>query len=260
MKTCYKIEPLNLKSIKMEDLKVPLNNKYNEIIFNDIIKANFQLLKYNDKSLISIFKRFSEGFPINVHISPYQDKKNINNTSDENNNDSLFSYVLSKLVLEEKTQHILLPIINIDVEFSQIENILKSYPIYNEYKELIDQDKISNVFSIRTKAQWEDSEILTDYLNSNKDKVDYKVILFQLIHTLAVIQLEYSDFVHGNLKLSNILVEKQKNSKNIKYVFNDNIYEIGSDIILQPGPASLTEGVNIIFNIIKEWINVTNKN
>ena len=47
----------------------------------------------------------------------------------------------------------------------------------------------------------------------------------------------------------------------INAVKNDNIYEIGSDIILQPGPASLTEGVNIIFNIIfniiKEWINVT---
>ena len=46
----------------------------------------------------------------------------------------------------------------------------------------------------------------------------------------------------------------------INAVKNDNIYEISSDIILQPGPASLTEGVNIIFNIIKEWINVTNKN
>ena len=42
---------------------------------------------------------------------------------------------------------------------------------------------------------------------------------------------------------------------NINAVKNDNIYEISSDIILQPGPASLTEGVNIIFNIIKDWIN-----
>ena len=41
----------------------------------------------------------------------------------------------------------------------------------------------------------------------------------------------------------------------INAVKNDNVYEISSDIILQPGPASLTEGVNIIFNIIKEWIN-----
>lgn len=39
----------------------------------------------------------------------------------------------------------------------------------------------------------------------------------------------------------------------VKY---DNIYEVSSDIILQPGPASLIEGVSIIFNIIKDWINI----
>ena len=42
----------------------------------------------------------------------------------------------------------------------------------------------------------------------------------------------------------------------ISAVKNDNIYEISSDIILQPGPASLTEGVSIIFKIISDWINI----
>jgi hypothetical protein len=38
----------------------------------------------------------------------------------------LFSYILSSLVLNKKTKHILLPIMNIDLNFSELENIIKN--------------------------------------------------------------------------------------------------------------------------------------
>ena len=44
-----------------------------------------------------------------------------------NNNDALFSYILSNLVLNKKTHNILLPIINIDVNYQQIEKIIKPH-------------------------------------------------------------------------------------------------------------------------------------
>lgn len=40
---------------------------------------------------------------------------------------------------------------------------------------------------------------------------------------------------------------------NIKAIKNNEIYEIKSEIILQPGPAALTDGVDIIMNIIDNW-------
>lgn len=40
---------------------------------------------------------------------------------------------------------------------------------------------------------------------------------------------------------------------NINAIQNDEIYEIDSAIILQPGPASLTDGIDIVAKIISDW-------
>ena len=47
----------------------------------------------------------------------------------------------------------------------------------------------------------------------------------------------------------------RKDWNKINAVKNDFIYEIPSEIILQPGPASLTDGLNVIHNILKSWQN-----
>ena len=39
----------------------------------------------------------------------------------------------------------------------------------------------------------------------------------------------------------------------INAIKNNDIYEIDSSIILQPGPAALTDGLKIINNIINTW-------
>jgi hypothetical protein len=56
---------------------------------------------------------------IALYISPYEkdsdiDELNNNGVSSMNNNDALFSYILSGLVLNKDTKHIALPIINLD--------------------------------------------------------------------------------------------------------------------------------------------------
>jgi len=43
--------------------------------------------------------------------------------------------------------------------------------------------------------------------------------------------------------------------KDIDAVINDRIYEIKSEIILQPGPASVIDGLKIIHNLINDWYN-----
>ena len=40
---------------------------------------------------------------------------------------------------------------------------------------------------------------------------------------------------------------------NVPAVLNDEVYEIKSAVILQPGPAALTEGLDQLFTIIKNW-------
>ena len=45
----------------------------------------------------------------------------------------------------------------------------------------------------------------------------------------------------------------RKNWKQINAIKNNEIHEIDSSIILQPGPAALTDGLKIIENIINNW-------
>ena len=40
---------------------------------------------------------------------------------------------------------------------------------------------------------------------------------------------------------------------NVPAVLTDDVYEIKSAVILQPGPAALTEGLDQIFAITKKW-------
>lgn len=42
--------------------------------------------------------------------------------------------------------------------------------------------------------------------------------------------------------------------EHINAVKNDQIFEINSDIILQPGPASVTEGFEVIHQILEDWV------
>ena len=46
---------------------------------------------------------------------------------------------------------------------------------------------------------------------------------------------------------------KQKKLNSIVAIRNNEIHEIDSSIILQPGPAALTDGLMIINKIIKNW-------
>ena len=45
----------------------------------------------------------------------------------------------------------------------------------------------------------------------------------------------------------------RENWQNINAVKNDFIFEIKSSIILKPGPAALTDGIQAFADIIKKW-------
>lgn len=48
-------------------------------------------------------------------------------------------------------------------------------------------------------------------------------------------------------------VGERKGWANVPAVVNDNVYEVKSAVILQPGPAALTEGLDQIYKILSSW-------
>lgn len=124
------MDKITLGKIELDEIKLIDENEINECIDELINKGKFTYLNYNKKDLLIYFIRYSDSFPITVKIGTYNG--DINELNNFSNNDALFSYLFSHLVLTKKTKHILLPIVNLDVPFTKIENLIKKleYMIY----------------------------------------------------------------------------------------------------------------------------------
>ncbi len=225
----------NPENIDINDIKIKFEGENYDDIITELFSGKFKKIDFIKDTLI--LKRYTdEGYSISLYISPYDNDKQIelfNNDgiSSMNNNDSLFSYLLSNLVLNKQTKHIALPIINVDVKFIQMSDIFKPYnEIYNNYKTLIENEEISNILSVRVRENFFKSITLTEYIKS--PNCNYKVLLFQIIHTLAVLQNKYPGFRHNLLEPSNIFVYLRKENDNVdKYVFDDEEYYIKNNNI-----------------------------
>lgn len=135
----YTVEPIVLGQISLDDIKMTSDDFMKE----EILSGRFKLIEYNDMMHQIIFKKYSNTLPVTVKVSFYNDKAaNINKFDNTVNNDSLFSYLLSSLVLNHKTRHILLPIVNIDAKFSDVEKYIKGEPFYNKIKDNINNNII----------------------------------------------------------------------------------------------------------------------
>lgn len=231
IKNNYKINNLDLGKINLDDIKFKYidSDNYNDMLTETFL-GKFTLIKFDNDNLSTILKKFSEDLSVFLTITPYKNKKNIESLEDSNNLESLFSYILSELVINKKTKHILLPILNIDAEFQQISDVLKNYDSFNDYSTAIQDNKISNIFSVSIKENFFKGMFLDKYLENHECKL--KHLLFQVIHTLAIIQDKFKGFRHNKLNHNNIYayVKKDVNNSNT-YEFNNKKYYLsGSDL------------------------------
>ncbi len=209
--------------ISIDDIKIKYEGDKYEDILAELFSSKFKMIDYNINTNNLILKRYSDGLSISLFISPYDFNDNLEELNNPNNNDCLFSYILSSLVLSRKTKHIALPIINIDVKFSQMNDIIKPYEdIYKKFMTMIKEEQISNIFSVRVKENFFKSVPLTEFIQS--DKCNNKKLLFQVIHTLAVLQKEHPGFKHNMLNPSNIYVYLKKDENDIYHFNNENYY------------------------------------
>ena len=214
---CFDIEKIQLGKIKIDDIKITSPEESIQLL-KEVIDSKLSFISYDNTNEIIYLKRFSDSFPVIIKICTYKD--DINNLVNFSNNDALFSYILSQLVINKKTKNILLPIINFDISFDKIEPLLKNLPIYKTIKDKVEYNEIKNILSVRIREQFTQSKILKEYLIDNA--CDYNKLLFQLIHTLALLQKEFPGFRHNNLTVNNVLVYINKNPEDLTYEFGNN--------------------------------------
>jgi hypothetical protein len=238
---CFSLEKIVLGKIGLDDIKLTIPEisneeeiNYYELIKSDILNGKFKIISFDEETKQLYLKKYSNQFSVSIKVSFYDIKHNVNDLfSSPINNDSLFSYILSELVLNRKTKHLVIPINNIDIKISEIEKIIGDDNYYNKIKNLIKNNIIQDVCCLQLRECFFKSNNLHDYLKENK--CVYKELLFQIIHTLAVLQKEFIGFRHNNLTLKNIFVYLKKNDNvNIEYdgFKNDKFYlpNLGFDI------------------------------
>ena len=212
-KNCFTTNKIILGKIGLDDIKISIPDEsdieYYDLIKKNILSGQFKIILFDNDIYL---KKYSNQFPITIKISFYDINDNINDLfKSPINNDSLFSYILSELVISKKTKHIILPLMNIDIKIDELEKIISDNVYYDKIKNLIKNNNIHDICCLHIREHFFKSINLSEYLLKNK--CIFKGLLFQVIHTLAVLQKEFNGFKHNNLILKNIFIYLKNNEE-----------------------------------------------
>lgn len=151
------------------------------------------------------------------------------------NAELLILKVLSYFVVKCHTPHIVLPITTfnsgiktfIDLAKSNMVKSKKYDKFVKKYNKGVFNDEVSVLLS-----EWADGGDLLEYLREHFKTMSVKtwrVIFFQIISTIAIIQCKYPGFRHNDLKLNNILIQnldQHDENRSFIYSINDKTYHV----------------------------------
>ena len=219
----YNVKHIKIGKIELEDIKI--DSEKNDSFLKELLKGKFKFVDFiKDDSEIKM-KNYSGVFPLDISIDFY--KNDINNINSKPNLNSLISYYSSELVLNHKTKHLLLPIINIDCNYEDIKHIITDDDTKQIISEKMRDNDISKKCCIHIREHFFKSTTLEQYLKTNRCAL--KNLLFQVFHTIYILQSEIG-LIHGNLKLHNIILYLKKQSNSIyEYDVNGKKYYLKNE-------------------------------
>jgi hypothetical protein len=232
-----KISDININSIKKNYKDAELRNLINNVFNRDI---SFQYKNFNK----FIFKINDIDYGVDIVL------KIVDKTDKILNNDNMnkvITYLLSGLVINKKTNHILMNIFNFDVKSEEIIRFVEKHISDNEELEVL--TKSNQIIGVELREHFFKMDNLFNIFHDKSIEItdnDIKVLIFQVLHTLAIIQERYPLFKHNNLDLKNIYCYlKEKNSNMYDYILDDNKYiipNIGFEIKLTNFDESIIVG------------------
>jgi hypothetical protein len=209
-----------------------------------------------------------------VKIVAYPKRENYGNMYDitrPENAELLMLSVLSYFVKNKETPHIVLPICTFNTSIKPIINLPRECVNNNKkfdqfvkkYEKKEYYDKLSVLIS-----EWVNGGDLLDYIRNNYRDFKLKhwrVLFFQIISVLAIIQTKYPAFRHNDLKANNILVQiiettKDKNNK-YRYKINNTDYiipNVGFQIKIWDFDFACIPGIVDNAKVSAEWTSKIN--
>ena len=264
------------KEQQSKDMRTLLHKKafdFNQII-NDIggklqyVKSGttghtFKGISYSDKS-----KTINYGVKI-VAYSKKDSYGDVNFSNRPENAELLMLKLLSEFVISGQSPHIVLPIGSFNTSIAPFVKLAKTFSESKKFEQFLEKyekheyfDEVSVLIS-----EWANGGDLLDYIRENYKSMkvkEWRVIFFQILSVLAVIQKKYPSFRHNDLKPNNILVQvSEVNNKTLKfrYVINGNEYyvpNIGAQIKLWDFDFACIPGIIENSKVDAEWTNKIN--
>jgi len=207
-----------------------------------------------------------------VKIVAYSKKDSygdVNYSTRPENAELLMLKLLSEFVLTGQTPHIVLPIGSFNTNISPFVKLALTFKGSKKFDQFLEKyekkeyyDEVSVLIS-----EWANGGDLLDYIRENYKTMkvkEWRVIFFQILSVLAVIQKKYPAFRHNDLKPNNILVQVSEiNNKTLKfrYVINGNEYyvpNIGVQIKLWDFDFACIPGIIENSKVDAEWTNKIN--
>ena len=189
----YKQEFIDVSNLKMDRFK--LFDYDFDVIFS---KTKIQFvdefptgMKDNGNDVKQIwFKRKGEIYMSTIRIVPYFDKETMNNMADPVNVHNIIKTLLAELVVSEKTNNILLPIINVDVAGTDLLS-------YEKIKPYVDSNKY---YSLQITEKFYSLMTLDNFMkNYQLDIRVLRSIIYQATDILYQIGIVYPDFRYNQM-------------------------------------------------------------
>lgn len=228
----------------LEDIRELIPKKY--LDFNKVIcKLGGKLLYIKSGSTGHTFKGVhiekSDKPNYAVKVVAYPKKEHYGGMYSVNrpeNAELLMIQLLAQFVKSKQTPHIVLPITTFNTSIKTFTNLGKEEIVDNKkYDQFVKRyrkgeyyDKVSILIS-----EWANNGDLLDYLRKNYKSLglrEWRVLMFQIISVLAIIQAKYPSFRHNDMKANNILIHKIGKNKVSKY--NKYQYKINGQKYIVP--------------------------
>ena len=204
--------------------------------------------------------------PYAVKVVAYPKKENYGdmyNIKRPENAELLMIRLLSFFVINKQTPHIVLPVTTFNTSIKPFLSLSKDNIIDNKrYDQFLKRyhkgEYYSNVSILI--SEWANGGDLLDYLRKNfrtfKIK-HWRILFYQILSVLAIIQAKYPCFRHNDLKANNILINLfDVSPKKYKYIINGQTYiipNVGFHIKLWDYDFASIKGIVNNSKVDSEW-------
>lgn len=194
---CYELHNIAISDIQPEDLK-----KSDDFNWQPILNTKLKY-EYNYGSIAIFKKNISPSQPVMIKISQ---------SNNSVMNDIKLSYIISEIALLDIYPFILLPIMNFDVDYNDLDK--------NITKNIEKCDKVT----VQIHEHFFKLLRLSDFLDEYFDKMtdtDWAILYFQLLYILFKLDMKFGGFKHNSLDFGSVYVYIKKPIDGFKhYVIN----------------------------------------